>query len=277
MGLAVKSPLLRKFLVCRTDAIPALRSAAIHDYVYKYTFTSNATSKETSVGRFRDLDLIAQSIITEHKLDAVHDIGVSSGVTSLDLYRALASTGIPLSFYISDKFAVYGCTQRFPVRIIDSQGSVRELYVCGMLGKQSDVSAKYPMTRFLFWLLADRPIVGPIRWFALFDREVVEHIEKGLIRRIDYDVFTTRMPDSFAYVRCMNVLNLSYFPRVSIETALRNLIESLREGGVLQIGRTHPDGMSHAGFYKKRGSSLELLRQVGNGTELREIIDAFSR
>ena len=146
-----------------------------------------------------------------------------------------------------------------------------------MLGKQSDVSAKYPMTRFLFWLLADRPIVGPIRWFALFDREVVEHIEKGLIRRIDYDVFTTRMPDSFAYVRCMNVLNLSYFPRVSIETALRNLIESLREGGVLQIGRTHPDGMSHAGFYKKRGSSLELLRQVGNGTELREIIDAFSR
>ncbi len=71
----------------------------------------------------------------------------------------------------------------------------------------------------------------------------------------------------------MNLLNLGYFPPESIEVALRNLIESLKEGGVLQIGRTHPDGVSHATFYRKRGARLEMLQDVERGTELRELID----
>jgi hypothetical protein len=197
---------------------------------------------------------------------------VSSGVTSLDLYRALTTIGIPFAFHISDKYAVYRCAGRCPARIIDAQGSVTELYVCGVLGKR-DVSNKFPVTRFLHWLLADGPIRGHVRSFVLFDHEVVEHIQKGLIRTIDYDVFTTRMPCLFSFVRCMNLLNLGYFPPESIEIALRNLIESLKEGGVLQIGRTHPSGTSHAAFYKKNGTRLEMLQEVGSGTELRELID----
>jgi hypothetical protein len=266
---------LRKFLVYRTDALSELRSAALREYVYTCLFTSNETSKQTSSGRFRDLDPIALSIIEEHKLDAIHDIGVSSGVTSLDLYRTLATTAIPLRFHISDKYAVYGTTGRCPVRIIDAQGSVRELYICGVLAKRDDSVSKkfFPVTRFLHWLLANRPFHGPVRWFVLFDPEVQKHIEKGLIHTLDYDVFTTRMPDTFSFVRCMNLLNLIYFPSAVIETALRNIIESLKEGGVLQIGRTLPGGATEATFYRKSGTRLEILREVGSGTELRALID----
>jgi hypothetical protein len=270
----MRIPLLRKFLVYRTDAMPNLRDAAVSDYVYKAFFTLNATSKETSAGRFGDVGEIARAIITEHRLDSIHDIGVSSGVTSLDLYRTLAAAGIPFRLHISDKFAVYGSSGRFPTRIIDAQGSVTELYLCGILGKR-DVSNKFPLTRFLHWLLADRPNHSPIRQFVLFDHEVLAHIEKGLIDCIDYDVFLTRMPCAFSFVRCMNLLNLGYFPRERIQTAVRNIIDSLKEGGVLQIGRTHPDGTSHATFYAKRGARLEVLQQVGRGTELREVIDSL--
>jgi hypothetical protein len=252
--------------------MPELRNAAVRDRVYRAFFTANATSKQTSAGRFGDLDRLAGSIIRAHKLEVIHDVGVSSGVTSLDLYRTLATTGTALTFHISDKYAVYRCAGRCPARIIDAQGSVTELYVCGVLGKR-DVSNKFPITRFLHWLLADRPIRGDVRTFVLFDHEVIEHLEKGLIRRIDYDVFTTRMPGAFFFVRCMNLLNLSYFPAESIEIALRNLIESLQEGGVLQIGRTHPDGTSHAAFYQKHGTRLEMLQQVGSGTEVRDLIE----
>jgi hypothetical protein len=255
--------------------MPELRNAAVRDYVYTGFFTQNATSKQTSVGRFAYLDRLARSIIMEHGLGVIHDVGVSSGVTSLELYHTLAMTGIPLSFHISDRYAVYGSTGRCPVRIIDAQGSVRELYVCGLLGTR-DVTYKFPVTRFLYWLLAHRPIRGSVRSFVLFDHEVLEHIQKGLILRIDYDVFTTRMPCSFSFVRCMNLLNLGYFPSGAIETALRNLVESLKEGGVLQIGRTHPDGISHAAFYRRHGTRLEMLQEVGCGTELRELIDGLS-
>ncbi len=271
-ALVTKIPVLRKLLVYRADAIPELKSAAVRDYVYRAFFTANATSKQTSAGRLADLDRLACSIITEHKLAVIHDVGVSSGVTSLDLYRSLATTGLPLSFHISDKYAVYGSAGRRLVRIIDAEGAVRELYVCGLLGKR-DVSYRFPATRFLYWLLANRPVRGPVRSFVLFDREVLQHIDASLIRRIDYDVFTTHMPRSFSFVRCMNLLNLDYFPRESIEPALRNLGESLQEGGVLQIGRTHPDGTSHATFYTRRGTRLEMLQEVGRGTELRELIN----
>jgi hypothetical protein len=249
-----------------------LRNPAVHDYVYRAFFTSNATSKETSAGRFRDLDQMARAIITERKLDSIHDIGVSSGVTSLSLYRALTNSEIAFDLHISDKFAVYGATGRFPTRIIDAEGSVTELYLCGVLGKRH-VSRAFPVTRFLHWLLADRPSDGRIRRFVLLDHEVLKHIEKGLIQRIDYDVFTTRMPCAFSFVRCMNLLNLDYFRPERIETALRNIIESIKEGGVLQIGRTHPGGTNHATFYLKRGTRLEKLQQVGSGTELRAVID----
>jgi len=259
-------------VVYRIDAIPELRSGVIHDYVYKCVFTSDGTSKETSAARFRDLDSIACTIISEHKLDAIHDVGVSSGVTSLALYRKLAATGLSLSFCISDKYAVYGRAGRCPVRIIDAQGSVRELYVCGILGKREGVTTKFPVTRFLYWLLAARRYSEPVHWFALFDHEVLQHIRRGLIRTVDYDVFATCMADTFSFVRCMNLLNWNYFPLKSIESALRNLVESLKEGGVLQIGRTLEDGTNHAGFYQKHGTGLDLLQEVGSGTELRELI-----
>jgi hypothetical protein len=275
--LALRHSLVIKFLVCRIDSIPELRTAAVHDYVYKYVFAGKATSKETSAGRFRELDPIARSLITHYRLDSIHDIGVSSGVTSLALYRTLAATGMPVSFHISDKYAVYGRAGRWLVRIIDADGSVGELYICGILGKHADVSSKYPVTRLLYSALAERPFSDPISWFALFDREVLQYVRQGLIRRIDYDVFVTRMPDAFSFVRCMNLLNLSYFPRRSLQAALRNVSESLKEGGVLQIGRTHEDGASHAGFYRKRGARLELLREAGTGTELHEMIEQLPR
>jgi hypothetical protein len=270
--LVIRNPLLRKFWVFRTDAMPELRNAALRDYIYSGFYTQNATSKQTSAGRFGDLDRLTCSIVTEHRLAVIHDVGVSSGVTSLDLYRALATSGTPLTFHVSDKYAVYRCAGRCPARIIDAEGSVKELYVGSLLGTRA-VTYKYPVTRFLYWLLARRPIRGPVRSFVLFDHEVLEHIGKGLIRRIDYDVFTTHMPGAFSFVRCMNLLNLGYFPPESIETGLRNLIESVKEGGVLQIGRTHPNGTSHATFYRKHGTRLEVLQEVGSGTELRGLID----
>jgi hypothetical protein len=248
-----------------------LHDQAVHDYVYRAFFTSNSTSKQTSAGRFRDLDRVAISIAGKHNLNVIHDIGVSSGVTSLDLYRTLATASISTRFCISDKYGMYGAAGRFPSFILDSERSVVELYFCGILGRQ-DVTPKYPVTKLLYRLLAHRRVPEPIRWFPVFDREVLQHIERGLIHRIDYDVFATRMPDTFTFVRCMNLLNLSYFDPAAIEVALRNIVQSLKDGGVLQIGRTHEDGSNHATFYGKRTGRLEPLQEVGTGTEIADIV-----
>jgi hypothetical protein len=264
-------PLLRRLLVFRMDAIPNLKDAAIRDYVYTQIITANHSTKETAAGRLRDLDEATISCMHKESLNVIHDIAVSSGVTSLELFRTLHSRGLPVNFHISDKYARYGMTGRTLVRIVDADGALVEMYACGILAK-SNLSQKFWLSRLLYSLLASKSGNHKLKWFLLFDREVMEIIEQGLIHFIDYDVFETRETPPFTFVRCMNLLNLNNFSSEKIEGALHNIVGSLKEGGILQIGRTMPDGHNTAGFYRNTRHGLRLVREVGGGTELRDVL-----
>jgi hypothetical protein len=256
------------------DAIARLKNTRIRDYVYSRLFTSGGTSKQTAAGRFEDLDAIIVSLAHRDQLNVVHDIAVSSGVTSLELLSALRGSGLSVSLHISDKYANYVAAGRRLVSIIDADGALVEMYLYGVLAKR-DVSKYFVVTRCLYWLLANVARHTPKKPFVLFDPEVIEHIESGSIRHINYDVFETSMKSAFTFVRCMNLLNLDRFSASAVADALRNIVESLRIGGVLQIGRTMSDGAHMVGFYLKTDRGLRLLREVGNGTELRGLLETL--
>jgi hypothetical protein len=236
LTLVAQIPLLREFFVCRIDAIADLKGSQIRDYVYSRITTAAHTSKQTAAGRF---DEITASLVIEDDLNLIHDIAVSSGATSLELYRVLERRGVRMRFHISDKYAKYGSTGRALSRIVDADQNTVEMYVCGVLAKRS-LTSYFFFSRFLYWLLAGVDAHRPIKWFVLLDPAIMDYIARGLIHQIEYDVFETRMPDSFTFVRCMNLLNLDYFAPDRIIDALHNVVESLREGGVLQIGVSPP-------------------------------------
>jgi hypothetical protein len=267
-------PLLRRLFVFRMDAIPNLNDAAIRDFVYAQIITANHATKETAAGRLRDLDEATISCMSKDGLNVIHDIAVSSGVTSLELLGTLQSRGLPVSLHISDKYAKYATTGRILVRILDADGALVEMYVCGILAR-SNLSMKFCLSRLLYSLLGGKSGNHKLKWFLLFDAKVIEHIEAGVIDFIDYDAFETREAPRFTFVRCMNLLNLNYFSSDKIVSALRNIIGSLKEGGILQIGRTRPDGHNAVGFYIKTGGGLKLVTEVGGGTELRDVIRKF--
>ena len=100
-------PLLRRLFVFRMDAIAGLKDPEIRDYVYTQIVTANYSTKQTGTGRFRDLDEDAISCMHEDSVNVIHDIGVSSGVTSLELLQTLRGRKLPVSFHISDKYAKY--------------------------------------------------------------------------------------------------------------------------------------------------------------------------
>jgi hypothetical protein len=274
LTFVARMPFLREFFVCRIDAIANLKGAEIRDYVYSRITTGMHTSKQTAMGRFRDLDEITASLAIRDDLNIIHDIAVSSGVTSLELYRVLENCDLPLNFYISDKYAAYGSTGRALIRIVDADQKLVEMYVCGVLAKRNLTNCFF-LSRFLYWLLADVGAHRPIRWFPLLDPAILEHIDRGRIQQLNYDVFETRMPAAFTFVRCMNLLNVGYFTPSRIVDALHNIVESLKDGGVLQIGRTMPDGRNTVGFYRKTGAGLSVIKEVGGGTELRDVVGRF--
>jgi len=256
------------------DAIARLKNARVRDYVYSRLFTGGGTSKQTAAGRFQDLDAITLSLVHNDKMNVVHDIAVSSGVTSLELLSLLRGCGRPVSLHISDKYANYVAAGRGLVSILDADGALVEMYLCGVLAKR-DVSKYFVLTRLLYWLLAHAGSRTPQKPFVLFDPEVIEQIEHGSIQQIRYDVFETALPPTFTFVRCMNLLNLDRFSSSKLTHALRNIVASLHIGGVLQIGRTMTDGANMASFYLKTDQGLKLLQDVGNGTELRDLLEVL--
>jgi hypothetical protein len=124
----------------------------------------------------------------------------------------------------------------------------------------------------LYWLFASLGAQNPAKWFLLYDPEVIDRIDRGVMHHVDYDVFETRMPSQFTFVRCMNLLNMDRFAPTQIEHALKNIVLSLKDSGVLQVGRTMADGHNTAAFYLKTDKGLRLLKEVGGGTELRDLL-----
>ena len=75
--------------------------------------------------------------------------------------------------------------------------------------------------------------------------KLLELIRKGHVEELSYDIFSTSLPDRFTFFRCMNVLNLGYFKSDAIRRALTLLENSLKDQGILLLGRTLLNNMKN--------------------------------
>ena len=80
-----KHPILGRFAVFRIDCFQNLRDPLLASRLIQNIWTSDGTSKQTAPGRFRDLDSLVVNCLTE-ELNSIHDVAVSSGITSVELY-----------------------------------------------------------------------------------------------------------------------------------------------------------------------------------------------
>ncbi len=231
----------------------------------------NWTSKQTNSKRFASLDRLACSLIAKHAAFDIHDVGVSSGITSLEFHDELRALRVPVRLTISDKYSVYYATGSLPICIWDAEGEAIEYYFCGVLAKNK-VSRSFPLSKLLYRFLSSRVRrAGEERRFALLHAEVLKRINCGAIRFIDYDIMTP-LSEEFSFIRCMNLLNVSYFSEAEIRKALKNLISGLRTDGILLLGSTLSAGENAAGFYLKTNRGLRLLESCGGGSAINDLV-----
>ena len=77
-------------------------------------------------------------------------------------------------------------------------------------------------------------------------------------------------------IRTMNIFNLNYFSRSDLATGVRAVFNSLVEGGVWIVGRTHEGKhLQHdvSGFVKQK-DRFTLLDRYGRGSEIDAIVQA---
>ena len=271
-----KHPILGRFVVFRIDCLPTLRDQELASRVYKKILTTDGTSKHTAPGRFRDLDSLVVDYLS-HESNLIHDVAVSSGVTSVELYSVLRDRGVPFKLMVSDKFSHY-LYRGTIVRKIYAVNKTLLLAYVGWILADRKCSWKFPISKFLFPLVRafDKPS-PPFGEIPLYEFQLLELIRKGHVEELSYDIFSTSLPDRFTFVRCMNVLNLGYFKPDDISRALTLLKDSLKDQGVLLLGRTLPGGINAVSFYKKVFGHLELILDLNGGSEARHLVESIRR
>jgi hypothetical protein len=270
--LAYSSRWLSKFVVFNISGINSVGDSALRNAIISNMSTEERHGKTTAAGRFADLDEVASKYVSHHGANFVHDIGVSSGITSCDFYDAVFSK-LNVEYCISDKYTHYYYTGKKVVRIFDADKRLLYGYFFSLLA-DNRLRCQFPVSRILYHILEKIPATDEeLKDICLFDPKTIEYLDQGKLKCIDYDVFRTSLAERFTYVRCMNVLNRNlWFSEQQLSKALMAICGSLIEGGILQVGRSRDDGTHDASFLRKERGHMLLLESINRGSEVSEFV-----
>jgi len=258
------------------SALDSLSENDLYDQIFQDINLNNNTYKTTYSGRFRDVDRHAiETYLSVQKHVILHDIAVSSGVTSLELLALLQNSSQDIEFYISDRYSRCYVKKGFATHIYDAQHNHLQSYFFGLVADRK-APAKAFLSRALYTLLA--PFIpqaieddAELQQVLLYHVDVIRSLQAGRLEEITYDVLRTQIIDKFTYVRAMNILNRQYFDDASLATAIRNIVKSMKEDAILQVGRTH-DGVNDVSFFRKQDQMLHWIEDINAGSEIKQLI-----
>jgi hypothetical protein len=287
------------------DGLPPAEIDKIQERMLRWFRVHNGVLKCTYARRFDDFDRLSVSAIAAHFPTSqnirVHDIGVSDGRTSCDLYDHLNRLyGGRLNFLASDYAPYLYVLKRTHGRnrlIIDDQQHVLQIvtppFVFITIGRRERITP-YPLN-FLIRLLAmvfyARPLLQRYKAgspdiqrtrIELFGRACRAYMSKHDNFRFEaYDVFSgpfSGSPERFDIIRAMNVLNYSYFSEPQLIQAVENVVLSLNEGGVFITGSNDERGtVVNGGIYRETKGGLQRINTSGNGSEIDGLISVVGR
>jgi hypothetical protein len=87
-----------------------------------------------------------------------------------------------------------------------------------------------------------------------------------------YDVLSGPT-ERFDIIRAMNVLNHDYFSEAQLKSAVKNIIQSLSQGGLFITGSNMERGTEvNGGIYKKVKNRMERIEMSGKGSKVDTMI-----
>jgi hypothetical protein len=271
----------RKFLL-EDDHRSSAHSNASHRAFFKSICLPNGTHKTTAPGRLRDVDEVIVSMLPPRQSVHFLDVGISSGVTTLEFIERLEAHGHQTTGVGVD-IRVHAFLRRWlGVDVLfDPKGNVLQLAVPGLAKGRPNLPVNTFKGRVLQTAIVLAEGLFARRW-AQRPRadESVLLISPRLRQRPGFDIFehdiTTPWPDqltNFDFIRAANILNLSYFePRV-LHSIVNALVPKLKSHGLLLICRTsEEDGINHGTIFQRRGNSICVVRRIGNGSEAESIL-----
>ncbi len=250
----------------------------------------NRNSKQTARGRLDALNAMAIELLKTpgRRIASALDIGISSGVTTAELYDAFRDAGMAPSLVATDLSIYASIVHLSPdVRVlIDSCGDILQYDIHGFavrpwrrrLDRFTGVSLFKSAIEKRYADAARKALKGG---GAKADRVALINPRLAAYDNIELreDDLLKRNPEfasRFDFIRAANVLNREYFEEATLRAAVATLKSYLSgPGALLLIVRTN-DGTGHHGAFYELGADgrLSEVRTIGGGSELAAIVDA---
>lgn len=270
--------------------------------IYERVVVGGHVYKTTKAGRFSELDTKfideVQKRFAGTQPVRIHDLGASSGVTSLDLLGAFQGR-VDVELHASDLYDhidFVTCSGSDWTVVFDNAGRPlqfvgRRFVLSAVKGEPKRVPLNYFMERRLRRSLL--PQAQDLLETARFEPgQLSFESAGGRVRRLqlvhphvaralrEQERFTFGRHDVFEpsetryhVVRALNILNPGYFPPEQILVALRAIAAGMEIGGLLLVGRTaEEDGRTRATAFVRGESRFDPIWDHRDGAENRDLV-----
>ncbi len=246
--------------------------------------------KRTYAKRFEKFDAEVLAVLSEEFSSStplsLHDVGVSDGRTSVDLFSKLSTVYTGIDFTASDYNPFVEIIEKGKLKVtIKDSGEILEiLYPPFVFVKNNYLYILLYPLNFLIRKILERFMVQPLmreyqnkkiksKKLFLFAPAAtkLESLNKNFHLK-QHDILNN-FTKKYDVIRAMNVLNPSYFQEKDFLKILRNIHNALNPDGIFITGSNQNANTTvNGGVYKKTPDSFEPLWESGQGSPIAQHI-----
>ncbi len=277
---------------------PIAQQDQLETQFFQRVVMPNGTIKTTKPHRLDDLNAAALPFLTRlAAADAmlkIMDVGISSGVSTLEWHEQLTAERIRCEFTGTDltvHASLMSLTRHLGV-LIDRDRNFLHLDAFGQGAPPTASGVRgllAGMIRGVFRaaMQIDKSLpplrgnVGESAKGRLLTCEPVTLLTRKLrdsVRVIEEDLLAPERPEYhrvFHVVRAANVLNRAYFSDATLTQIANKLKRRLKPGGLLIVCRTTPDNTNHASIFELVDATrLRVALRLGGGSEIEDLLVA---
>lgn len=264
----------------------------VEDKFFSLIKVGNDIAKKTYAHRLDPVNEIANHLLPNVRPLRIMDIGISSGVSTLEWVESLEQKELDYHMDAVDLMVrgiLIGLRENVDV-LADITG--RPLLI-DLNGKWIPVPpGKRHLIRYFFQLLIIRGVLQFVapelttyalngkaqderRWFTasmvpLVYSELRNHprvtVSEGNFFK------PASLPANLHVVRAANILNRSYFTDRQLSTIVQNLRGLLCENGLLVICKTDDSGRTAGTVFKVAKQGVEIVKSINGGSEIEELV-----
>jgi len=274
-----------RITVARYLAARSTGELAVEDEFFWQLQLASGVFKATNRRRFDDTFEVMRAAVASRESLRVLDVACSSGVSTVELHRALARPGLTLETRGTDIVTrVMHATVDGGALVYDLDGNVLGAELDDMLVNTRPNRAMrwhHPWVvhraRGLFARFPARGFTAPpgstVTEVPLVSSTVAQ---TSGVEIAEEDLLRPQVAGRFGLIRAANILNRGYFAEPALRACVAALLERLEPDGLLFVVRTERT-VNHGTLWARDRSGVAVAGTVGLGCEIAALVEDVAR